>query len=123
MIADSKSLYQQLVDTTSNWPREYQQRLSFEYHDVWYPPSREKMRNMFRVCATERLFLPDMFPDLDAAIYIDTDLVFLRPPEDLWAEFREFNDRQVAAMAPCLYHYGSNRNKVRAAFGALTEVL
>lgn len=112
VIADSKSLYQQLVDTTSNWPREYQQRLSFEYHDVWYPPSREKMRNMFRVCATERLFLPDMFPDLDAAIYIDTDLVFLRPPEDLWAEFREFNDRQVAAMAPCLYHYGSNRNKI-----------
>ncbi|XP_063605885.1 glucoside xylosyltransferase 2-like, partial [Penaeus indicus] len=112
VIADSKSLYQRLVNTTSNWPIEYQQRLSFEYYNVWYPPGREDMRNMFRVCATERLFLPDMFPDLDAAIYIDTDLVFLRPPEDLWAEFRKFNDRQVAAMAPCLYHYGSTRNKI-----------
>ncbi|XP_037783291.1 glucoside xylosyltransferase 2-like [Penaeus monodon] len=112
VIADSKSLYQRLVNTTSNWPIEYQQRLSFEYYDVWYPPGREDMRNMFRVCATERLFLPDMFPDLDAAIYIDTDLVFLRPPEDLWAEFRKFNDKQVAAMAPCLYHYGSTRNKI-----------
>ena len=36
------------------------------------------MKNMFRVCATERLFIPDMFPSLDRAIYIDTDLIFLR---------------------------------------------
>ena len=33
---------------------------------------------MFRVCATERLFLPDMLPNMDRAIYIDTDLIFLR---------------------------------------------
>ena len=36
------------------------------------------MKNMFRVCATERLFIPDMFPALERAIYIDTDLVFMR---------------------------------------------
>ena len=36
------------------------------------------MRSMFRVCATERLFIPDMFPAMDRAIYIDTDLIFLR---------------------------------------------
>ena len=39
---------------------------------------RQDMKNMFRVCATERLFIPDMFPSLDRAIYIDTDLIFLR---------------------------------------------
>ena len=39
---------------------------------------REDMRTMFRVCATERLFVPDMFPDMDRAIYIDTDLIFMR---------------------------------------------
>ena len=70
------------------------------------------MRSMFRVCATERLFVPDMFPSLDAAVYIDTDLLFLRPPEDLWNEFLRFDRRQVAAMAPCLYHYGT-KSKVR----------
>ena len=39
---------------------------------------REDMRTMFRVCATERLFVPDMFPDMDRAIFIDTDLIFMR---------------------------------------------
>ena len=42
------------------------------------PQEREDMRSMFRVCATERLFVPDMFPDIDKAIYVDTDLIFLR---------------------------------------------
>ena len=36
------------------------------------------MRSMFRVCATERLFVQDMFPTIDKAIYIDTDLIFMR---------------------------------------------
>ena len=36
------------------------------------------MKSMFRVCATERLFVPDMFPTMDKAIYMDTDLIFMR---------------------------------------------
>ncbi|XP_064109880.1 glucoside xylosyltransferase 2-like isoform X1 [Macrobrachium nipponense] len=112
VIADSKKLYHKFAEIPSHWPEEYQRKITMEYRYVWYPPNRVDMRNMFRVCATERLFLPEMFPELDAAIYIDTDLIFMRPPDDLWNEFDRFNDRQVAAMAPCLYHYGSKRNKV-----------
>ena len=90
----------------------YKSRLLFEYHHVWYPRERDDMKKMFRVCATERLFIPPMFPNEDAAIYIDTDLIFLRPPEDLWKEFENFNEIELAAMSPCLYHYGTKRNKV-----------
>ena len=43
-----------------------------------YFQEREDMRSMFRVCATERLFVPDMFPTIDKAIYVDTDLIFMR---------------------------------------------
>ena len=46
---------------------------------------REDMRSMFRVCATERLFVPDIFPDMDRAIYIDTDLIFMRLAEQIVA--------------------------------------
>ena len=46
---------------------------------------REDMRTMFRVCATERLFVPDMFPYMDRAIYIDTDLIFMRLAEQIVA--------------------------------------
>ena len=36
-----------------------------------------------------------------------------RPPEDLWSFFDDFSPSHVAAMAPCLYHYDTPRNKVR----------
>ena len=39
---------------------------------------RRGMRDMYRLCATERLFIPDMFPDMEKAIFMDTDLIFLR---------------------------------------------
>jgi len=112
VIADNKQLYGRLINRTANWPHSYRRRLRFSMHDVWYPEDREDMRTMFRVCATERLFVPDMFPDMDRAIYIDTDLIFMRPPEDLWSFFDSFSESHVAAMAPCMYHYGSPRNKV-----------
>ena len=51
---------------------------SFHSHSLVYPPGLESLYPMFRVCATERLFIPDMFPAMDRAIYIDTDLMFLR---------------------------------------------
>ncbi|XP_068202667.1 glucoside xylosyltransferase 2-like [Palaemon carinicauda] len=112
VIADSKKLYRKFSEIPSQWPEEYQKKIEMEHHNVWFPPNRRDMRNMFRVCATERLFLPEMFPDLDAAIYIDTDFIFLRPPDELWGLFERFDNKQVAAMAPCLYHYGTSRNKI-----------
>jgi len=112
VLSDSIDLYSSLVNTTSGWPDRYRGKLRFSRHKVWYPEGREDMKEMFRVCATERLFIPDMFPKLDKAIYVDTDLIFMRPVEDLWAHFDNFDSQQVAAMAPCLLHYNSHRNSV-----------
>jgi len=112
IIADSTDLYYRLVNKTLHWPEEYNNHLEFSMHDIVYPEDREDMRTMFRVCATERLFIPDLFPDLQKVIYVDTDLIFMRPPEDLWDLFDEFSENQIAAMAPCLNHYGTERNKV-----------
>ena len=44
--------------------------------------------------------MPSLFPSLDAAVYVDADTVFLRPPEHLWDEFLRFDHQQAVAMAP-----------------------
>ncbi|XP_042210652.1 glucoside xylosyltransferase 1-like [Homarus americanus] len=112
VVTDSEDLFHQITNLTSSWPADYQKRILMDYHKVWYPAERKDMRSMFRVCSTERLFIPEMFSDLDAGIYVDTDMLFLRPPEQLWEEFQKFNDVQLAALAPCLFHYDTNRNKL-----------
>lgn len=38
--------------------------------------------------------------DVDSLLYVDTDVLFLRPIDDIWQLLREFNSTQLAAMAP-----------------------
>ncbi|CAL4160121.1 unnamed protein product, partial [Meganyctiphanes norvegica] len=38
---------------------------------------------------------------LDAAIFVDTDMIFLRAPGDLWPEFEHFTDQAMVGMVPC----------------------
>ena len=80
---------------------------------MWYPEDRMKMKQVFRICATERLFLPLILSEIDAVVYLDTDLIFHTSPRNLWKEFLRFNSEHLSAMAPSLYHYGGPFNKVQ----------
>jgi len=113
VIADSTDLFKRLVNQTVGWPDGFKKKIRFTMHDVWYPEGKEGMRSMFRACATERLFVPEMFPAMDKAVYIDTDVIFMRPPEDLWSFFDDFSPSHIAAMAGGGGDfYRSEKNKV-----------
>ena len=49
----------------------------------------------FGKCASQRLFFPEnlYFDDIDSLIYVDTDILFLRSPLDLWNEFTYFSSQ------------------------------
>ncbi|KAM9800047.1 glucoside xylosyltransferase 2 isoform X3 [Syngnathus typhle] len=38
--------------------------------------------------------------DVDSLLYVDTDVLFLRPMDDIWRMLKSFNSSQLAAMAP-----------------------
>lgn len=38
--------------------------------------------------------------NVDSLLYVDTDILFLRPVDDIWSFLRKFNSTQIAAMAP-----------------------
>ncbi|KAH6925506.1 hypothetical protein HPB50_006198 [Hyalomma asiaticum] len=49
-----------------------------------------------------------MFPNEDAVIVADTDVVFIHPVEDLWRKFYAMNEWQMVGMAPETEDYGKN---------------
>lgn len=112
MVTDTEWLYDQVVSLTDRWPAEYRQRLVLEHHSVWYPPERESLRPLARPCSSARVFLTHVFPTLDAALLVDTDTIFLRPPELLWQHLQKFDDVQAVGMAPAGYRYGKRLQKV-----------
>ncbi|CAH0390577.1 unnamed protein product [Bemisia tabaci] len=74
---------------------------TFEIHLVSFPSTHEKeWRHMFKLCASQRLFFPDLLPHIDSLLYVDTDTLFLTPLTNIWKHFSLMNSTQLAALAP-----------------------
>ncbi|XP_075527087.1 glucoside xylosyltransferase 2-like [Dermacentor variabilis] len=65
-------------------------------------------RGLFRPCASQRLFLLSLLPDVDVVIYVDVDVVFVSPIERLWQRFASMNSSHLAAMTPETEDYAVN---------------
>ncbi|RXG67462.1 Glucoside xylosyltransferase 2, partial [Armadillidium vulgare] len=104
ILVNDDSFYNTLLAKLNQWPEKIRLKFSLEKEKIWYPDTGNFME-MFRLCATERLFLLKVLPSVDSVVYLDTDMIFLKPPEDLWEEFSKFDSFQISGMAPCLFHY------------------
>ena len=57
--------------------------------EVQYPPGLEDMIDMFKICATARLFVHEMLPeDVEAGIFLDTDIILHDNLANLWKNFQ-----------------------------------
>ncbi|CAG0900400.1 unnamed protein product [Darwinula stevensoni] len=60
---------------------------TYELRDVKFPQDQVNKSIHHKPCAALRLFLPDLLPEYDSVIYVDTDIIFLAPLEELWVQF------------------------------------
>ena len=52
---------------------------------------------------TSHSFIPpiqDLLPNVDSLLYVDTDILFIRPIEEIYGFFKKFNATHMAAMTP-----------------------
>lgn len=84
------------------WPAHLHKRFTFKLYRISFPEGEkaDEWKKLFKPCASQRLFLPYVLPEVDALIYVDTDILFMRPIDDLWDFFKEFNSSQLSALAP-----------------------
>uniref|UniRef100_A0A2P2HYJ6 UDP-D-xylose:beta-D-glucoside alpha-1,3-D-xylosyltransferase n=1 Tax=Hirondellea gigas TaxID=1518452 RepID=A0A2P2HYJ6_9CRUS len=117
IIVDSDEIQNELLNEMLDWPTDYRNKITLIFIPVWYPEGRTEMINLGSVCVIERLFISEIIKEESAVIYVDTDTLFMRPPEDLWDVFWKFTPTQVAAMSPCLFHYGTSKKSKTPFFG------
>lgn len=85
----------------SKWPRHVSSRFQYSVYPITFSVGNaEEWKKLFKPCAAQRLFLPVILKDVDSLLYVDTDVLFLRPLDDIWSFLKEFNSTQLAAMAP-----------------------
>ncbi|XP_057186419.1 glucoside xylosyltransferase 1 isoform X1 [Triplophysa rosa] len=84
-----------------SWPEKFRSKFNYSTHPITFPSENAReWRKLFKPCASQRLFLPLILKDVDSLLYVDTDILFLRPVEDIWKFLSGFNSSHVAAMAP-----------------------
>lgn len=100
-IFADEELQPQFAKELNTWPQTKARRVQYLLYDIQFPPDQkaEDWRKLFKPCATQRLFIPDILKDVERLIYVDTDILFLRPLDDLWAFFERFDERQLAGLA------------------------
>ncbi|XP_030230065.1 glucoside xylosyltransferase 2 isoform X1 [Gadus morhua] len=83
------------------WPRSIAAKFQHQIYPITFSVgNQEEWKKLFKPCAAQRLFLPVILKEVDSLLYVDTDVLFLRPMDDIWAFLKEFNSTQLAAMAP-----------------------
>uniref|UniRef100_T1JBB4 Uncharacterized protein n=1 Tax=Strigamia maritima TaxID=126957 RepID=T1JBB4_STRMM len=97
------NLTEKFQKTLESWPAKIQRKLTFKIYPITFPLDLKdalEWRKLFKPCASQRLFLPTLLHDVDALLYVDTDILFLRPLDELWNFFSLMNSSQMAAMTP-----------------------
>uniref|UniRef100_A0A3P9HPV5 Glucoside xylosyltransferase 1 n=1 Tax=Oryzias latipes TaxID=8090 RepID=A0A3P9HPV5_ORYLA len=94
-------LHDSFRDALVTWPREVKAKFTFTIYPITFPKENaNEWKKLFKPCASQRLFLPLILKEVDSLLYVDTDILFLQPVEDIWALLSLFDSSHLAAMAP-----------------------
>ncbi|KAM4588105.1 glucoside xylosyltransferase 2 [Odontesthes bonariensis] len=91
----------QFEERLNQWPISVSAKFQYSIYPISFSVGNaDEWKKLFKPCAAQRLFLPVILKDVDSLLYVDTDVLFLRPMDDLWRLLNSFNGTQLAAMAP-----------------------
>ncbi|XP_074534516.1 glucoside xylosyltransferase 1 isoform X2 [Halichoeres trimaculatus] len=94
-------LHERFRSALDSWPGIIRIKFNFKLYPITFPEENAKeWKRLFKPCASQRLFLPLILKEVDSLLYVDTDILFLQPVEDIWALLSQFNSSHLAAMAP-----------------------
>ncbi|XP_041366590.1 glucoside xylosyltransferase 2-like isoform X2 [Gigantopelta aegis] len=101
-IFAEKELQTGFRDQFQFWPDEVKHRIEYFIYDISFPrgSKTDEWKKLFKPCASQRLFIPLLLTDIDSLLYVDTDILFLSPLDEVWEHFSKFNSTQLASLAP-----------------------
>lgn len=94
-------LHKDFRDSLESWPCAVKLNFNFTNYPITFPSENAReWKKLFKPCASQRLFLPLILKNVDSLLYVDTDILFLQPVEEIWSFLSHFNSSHLAAMAP-----------------------
>ncbi|KAI3379607.1 hypothetical protein SNEBB_011355 [Seison nebaliae] len=99
-IVAEKELQENLKTKIEKDLTDFKGKFTFEIYDLTFPKiDNIEWKSLFKTCASQRLFLPNLFSDIDEVIYVDTDILFLSDINELYKLSKQMNDTHLALLA------------------------
>ena len=103
IMSDNAQLVKDVKATVKTWGTEYMERLKIIHKpinipDVYDGMVRKPFRGRYR-CCDGKYFIPQHLRDVDAVLYMDTDMYALDDVHHLWSKLDSFTPDQVMALA------------------------
>ncbi|ESO85785.1 hypothetical protein LOTGIDRAFT_130505 [Lottia gigantea] len=97
-IFAEKELQQNFKDHLEFWPHKFRSQIDYFIYDLQFPNdgNGQKWKELFKPCASQRLFVPQILTDVDSLIYVDSDVLFISSIDQLYHHFTLFNSTQLA---------------------------
>lgn len=101
-IVAEDHLHPELENILDQWKTVQSGQVQFKLYSLHFPSGEksDEWKQLFKLCAAQRLFLLDVLTSVDSVLYLDTDTLVLRPVEDIWNHFKQFDSLQLASMSP-----------------------
>ncbi|KAK8374719.1 hypothetical protein O3P69_018678, partial [Scylla paramamosain] len=97
VMTDTRDTFNKVLNLTTVFSGS---RLLLQHRPIWLPRDEPVIKGHWRPCAWAKQFMAEALPDQDSAVYVDTDVLFLGPAEELWWLLHSMGPRQALALAP-----------------------
>uniref|UniRef100_A0A3B4XVI7 Glucoside xylosyltransferase 1 n=1 Tax=Seriola lalandi dorsalis TaxID=1841481 RepID=A0A3B4XVI7_SERLL len=92
-------LHASFMEALESWPGFIRSRFNYTVYSISFPSDNAaEWKKLFKPC--QNIPIPYSIQNTEHPLYVDSDILFLQPVDQLWAFLSRFNSSQLAAMAP-----------------------
>ena len=85
-----------------SWKAKMNLNITWDIRPPTYPlfkESQQPIKNALGPGYTQRLFFPEILPEFNAVLYVDTDIIFLQDPFDIWKTLNNMGQKSFACVS------------------------
>ena len=86
----------------TSWKVNMNINIKWDIRPPTYPILRESQEPIKKALGpgyTQRLFFPEILPEFNAVLYVDTDIIFLQDPFDTWKTLDNMTQKSFACVS------------------------
>ena len=104
LFVDELETYSEVIAMIQKWPESTMNRIQIEMKYLDKNMLASKSMNVWRQCASAKLFFDELLPEYDSMISLDTDIVFMGAVEDMYKAFRKLEYPKAIGASPELWY-------------------